>query len=218
MACQSPGRCLTSAFQRRLAGLSDGSRRLVSGHCRRGASPVAVAELMRRIWMMTRVVGVRGSPMALAALLFFLSGLGPARAVAPASKLNAVLILADDFGWTDLACYGSKLYETPHIDRLARDGMKFTQAYAACCVCSPTRAAILTGRPENIPRGCTSPIGFPVCRRKIPNSSCRIGQNTCHLERFPSVALSNRWIMPRPASASGTSATKPTSQTNMASI
>jgi len=75
-----------------------------------------------------------------------LSGLAPARAAAPAAKLNAVLILADDLGWTDLACYGSKLYETPHIDRLARDGMKFTQAYAACCVCSPTRAAILTGK------------------------------------------------------------------------
>src|SRR6266487_5719369 len=101
---------------------------------------------MRRICVMARVVGVPGGPMALAALLFFLSGLAPARAAAPASKLNVVLILADDLGWTDLACFGSKLYETPHIDRLARDGMKFTQAYAACCVCSPTRAAILTGK------------------------------------------------------------------------
>ena len=69
---------------------------------------------------------------------------GIVRAAPP--KLNVVLILADDFGWTDLACYGSKLYETSNIDRLADDGMKFTQAYAACCVCSPTRAAILTGK------------------------------------------------------------------------
>jgi arylsulfatase A len=59
---------------------------------------------------------------------------------------NVVLILADDLGWTDLSCYGSDFYETPHIDRLARDGMKFTQAYSACTVCSPTRAAILTGK------------------------------------------------------------------------
>jgi arylsulfatase A-like enzyme len=59
---------------------------------------------------------------------------------------NVVLILVDDMGWTDLACYGSKLYETPNIDRLARDGMKFTQAYSACTVCSPTRAALLTGK------------------------------------------------------------------------
>jgi len=59
---------------------------------------------------------------------------------------NVVVILADDLGWTDLACYGSDLHETPHLDRLARDGMKFTQNYSACTVCSPTRAALLTGK------------------------------------------------------------------------
>ena len=59
-----------------------------------------------------------------------------------ATPTNVVLILADDFGWTDLACYGSKLYETPNIDRLAHDGVKFTQAYSACTVCSPSRAAL----------------------------------------------------------------------------
>ena len=64
----------------------------------------------------------------------------------PSPKPNIVLILVDDLGWTDLACYGSELYETPHIDRLARDGMKFTQNYSACTVCSPTRAALLTGK------------------------------------------------------------------------
>lgn len=58
--------------------------------------------------------------------------------------LNVVLILADDLGWTDLGCFGSDLYETPHIDKLAKDGMKFTQNYSACTVCSPTRAALLT--------------------------------------------------------------------------
>jgi arylsulfatase A-like enzyme len=59
---------------------------------------------------------------------------------------NVVLILADDLGWTDLACFGSDLHETPALDRLARDGMKFTQNYSACAVCSPTRAALLTGK------------------------------------------------------------------------
>jgi arylsulfatase A-like enzyme len=59
---------------------------------------------------------------------------------------NVVVFLIDDMGWTDLGCYGSDLYETPHIDRLAKDGMKFTNAYAACTVCSPTRAALLTGK------------------------------------------------------------------------
>ena len=59
---------------------------------------------------------------------------------------NIILILADDLGWTDLSCYGSDFYKTPNVDQLARDGMKFTQAYSACTVCSPTRASILTGK------------------------------------------------------------------------
>ncbi|MEX0653952.1 MAG: sulfatase [Phycisphaeraceae bacterium] len=59
---------------------------------------------------------------------------------------NILFILIDDMGWRDLACYGSSFYETPHIDRLAAQGMTFTDAYAACPVCSPTRASILTGK------------------------------------------------------------------------
>ncbi len=59
---------------------------------------------------------------------------------------NIVFILADDLGWADVGCNGSKYYETPNIDRLARQGMRFTDAYAACPVCSPTRASILTGK------------------------------------------------------------------------
>lgn len=61
-------------------------------------------------------------------------------------KLNFVFILVDDLGWTDNTCYGSDFYETPNIDRLASQGMRFTNAYAACPVCSPSRAAILTGK------------------------------------------------------------------------
>lgn len=59
---------------------------------------------------------------------------------------NIVFFLIDDWGWTDAACYGSKLYETPNIDRLAAQGMKFSDAYSACTVCSPTRAATMTGK------------------------------------------------------------------------
>ena len=60
-------------------------------------------------------------------------------------------MLIDDMGWKDLTCYGSSFYETPNIDRLAKEGMLFTDAYAACPVCSPTRASILTGKyPANI--------------------------------------------------------------------
>jgi arylsulfatase A-like enzyme len=59
---------------------------------------------------------------------------------------NVVLFLVDDLGWMDLGCQGSKYYQTPNIDALAKSGVRFTNAYAACAVCSPTRAAILTGK------------------------------------------------------------------------
>jgi len=61
-------------------------------------------------------------------------------------KLNFVFFLIDDLGWTDLGCYGSSFYETPNIDKLASEGMRFTDAYAACPVCSPTRASIMAGK------------------------------------------------------------------------
>jgi arylsulfatase A-like enzyme len=61
-------------------------------------------------------------------------------------KQNVIVILLDDFGYADLGCYGSKFYETPNIDRLARQGIRFTDAYAACPVSSPTRASIMTGK------------------------------------------------------------------------
>ncbi len=70
---------------------------------------------------------------------------GPA-AEAGSRRPNFVFFLIDDLGQTDLGCYGSTFYETPNIDRLARRGMVFTNAYAACTVCSPTRAALLTGK------------------------------------------------------------------------
>ena len=59
---------------------------------------------------------------------------------------NVIVILVDDMGQTDLSCYGSRFYETPHIDQLAKDGVRFANGYSACTVCSPTRAALLTGK------------------------------------------------------------------------
>ncbi|MEO0445018.1 MAG: sulfatase [Verrucomicrobiota bacterium] len=59
---------------------------------------------------------------------------------------NILLILADDLGWSDLACYGNPWFETPHLDRLAREGARFPQAYAAAPICSASRAALLTGK------------------------------------------------------------------------
>lgn len=61
-------------------------------------------------------------------------------------KPNIVFILIDDLGWADIGCYGSTFYRTPNIDRLASQGVRFTNAYAACPVCSPTRASVLTGK------------------------------------------------------------------------
>jgi arylsulfatase A-like enzyme len=59
---------------------------------------------------------------------------------------NFVFFLVDDLGWTDLSCFGSSFYESPNIDRLAATGVRFTDAYAACPVCSPTRASIMSGK------------------------------------------------------------------------
>ena len=73
---------------------------------------------------------------------------------------NFVFFLADDMGWRDAGCYGSTFYETPNIDRLAKQGMRFTNAYAACPVCSPTRASIMTGKyPARL--GTTDYFGAP---------------------------------------------------------
>ncbi|WP_414664926.1 sulfatase [Horticoccus sp. 23ND18S-11] len=73
---------------------------------------------------------------------------------------NVVFFLADDLGQRDLGVYGSSFYETPNLDRMARDGARFTDAYAACPVCSPTRASIMTGQwPQRT--GVTDYIGAP---------------------------------------------------------
>jgi arylsulfatase A-like enzyme len=73
------------------------------------------------------------------------SGAGGTRQ-GPRRQPNFVFFLIDDLGWKDLGCYGSTFDETPNIDRLAAQGMRFTNAYAACPVCSPTRASIMTGK------------------------------------------------------------------------
>ena len=59
---------------------------------------------------------------------------------------NILIFLADDLGWGDLSCYGHERIQTPHLDQFAREGVRFTQAYSACGVCSPSRSSILTGR------------------------------------------------------------------------
>ena len=87
---------------------------------------------------------IRTLIISLTAVLVLASGtsLPAAKAVQP----NVILFLVDDLGWSDVGCFGSSFYETPHIDKLAGQGVRFTDAYAACHVCSPTRASILTGK------------------------------------------------------------------------
>jgi arylsulfatase A-like enzyme len=70
----------------------------------------------------------------------------PDRRVVPLERPSFVVFLVDDLGWTDTGAYGSRFYETPHADRLAAEGARFTQFYAASPVCSPTRASLMTGQ------------------------------------------------------------------------
>ena len=83
---------------------------------------------------------------------------------------NIVLILADDLGWADLGVHGNRFYETPHIDRLSGQGMRFTDAYASASQCAPTRACLLTGR--DVPRHGIWAVsrlrGLEEFRRMIP--------------------------------------------------
>ena len=78
------------------------------------------------------------------ALMLLGPGLVAARAADP-TQPNIIFILADDLGYGDVGCYGQKRIKTPHIDRLAREGMRFTDFYAGCTVCAPSRCVLMTG-------------------------------------------------------------------------
>jgi len=87
-----------------------------------------------------------GATVTSAGALSWLPGCADASPTATAKTPNIIFILIDDMGWKDLGCYGASFFETPNIDRLAAQGMRFTDAYAACAVCTPTRASIMTGK------------------------------------------------------------------------
>ena len=94
---------------------------------------------------------------------------------------NIITILIDDLGWRDLTCYGSSFYETPNLDRLAAEGMRFTDAYASCPVCSPTRASLMSGKyPARV--GVTNFIG-----------GCGVGR-MCDVPYFHCLPTSERSI------------------------
>lgn len=112
------------------------------------------------------VAGTTGTPGANATIEQPFTPLASGRAL---RRPNILVILADDLGWADLGCYGSPEIRTPHLDRLARSGVRYTQGYAASAVCSPNRVALYTGRhPGRIPGGLPEPIGSPNERDGIP--------------------------------------------------
>lgn len=107
---------------------------------------------------------------------------------AKSSAPNIIMLLADDLGYRDLSCFGSPAVETPHLDRLAKEGMKFTRFYAGSAVCSPTRASVLTGR---------YPLRFGITKhfndvnRWLPKSATTVaellrnaGYNTAHVGKW----------------------------------
>lgn len=119
--------------------------------------------------------------------MLLLSGAITLNAKEKNSSPNVILILIDDLGWKDLGCMGSAYYETPNVDALAKEGILFTNAYAANPVCSPTRASILTGKyPSRInltnhsgsrgPKGAAYKLNPPEVVGNIPLSDVNLAE------------------------------------------
>lgn len=127
---------------------------------------------------------------------------GPA-AAAEAPKPNVVIVLADDMDYGDLGCYGHPLIKSANLDRFAGESMRFTQGYAACAVCSPSRSAILTGRTPYrngvynwIPEG--SEIHLRTSEVTVATLLRRLGYATCHVGKWHLNGLFNSPKQPQP--------------------
>ncbi len=125
------------------------------------------------------------------ALLFIAVLVSAAQATqaAQAKQPNFVIFLADDLGWGDLACYGHPRIKTPHLDAFAKQGVRLTQCYAACSVCSPSRSAILTGRtPYRNGVWRWIPAGSDVHLRSSEITIAKLlqerGYDTCHAGKW----------------------------------
>ena len=116
--------------------------------------------------------------------------------VAADEKPNIIIILADDLGYGDLGCYGHPSIRTPHLDRMAAEGLRFTDFYSAAEVCTPSRAALLTGR-YPIRSGMCQTAGCVACCFQTRKADCLSRRS-----RLP--RRLKRTAMPRRTSASGT--------------
>lgn len=122
---------------------------------------------------------------------------------AAADKPNFIVFLADDLGWGDLGCYGHPKIQTPNLDKFASEGVRFTQAYAACGVCSPSRSSILTGRtPYRNGVWRWLPVGSPAHLREseitIPETLRPLGYQTMHSGKWHLNGYFNSTDQPQP--------------------
>src|SRR5687767_2687906 len=111
-------------------------------------------------------------------LLIAFSMIGASHAFVPSEKPNIIIILADDLGYGDLGCYGHPTIPTPNLDRLAAEGMRFTQFYSAAEVCTPSRAALLTGRLPPRSGMCSNKrrVAFPNTTGGLPADEVTIAE------------------------------------------
>jgi arylsulfatase A len=137
-------------------------------------------------------------------LIALASVMMPGYSAAAADKPNILVLFADDLGWADLACYGSKNTKTPNLDRLAAQGMRFTDFYAGAPNCSPSRACMLTGRTPSRtgmysyipPKG---PLHLPASEITIAQLLRDAGYDTAHAGKWHLVhdMLSDKLPQPR---------------------
>jgi arylsulfatase A-like enzyme len=140
-----------------------------------GAEPPAVGDAEVAQVDRRRFLGRAAATAALGALGLAGCGVASRRGARPP---NVLIVLADDLGWGDLSCYGRTDYRTPVLDALATEGVRLTHAYAASCVCTPTRAALLTGRyPQRLGSGLARPIVF---RRYPGDGTSAVGLPPSH--------------------------------------
>jgi arylsulfatase A-like enzyme len=97
--------------------------------------------------------------------------LATSTAAAEPVRPNIIIVLADDLGWGDLSCYGGTIAKTPHLDRMAKEGVRFTQAYVASPICSPSRCGIITGQ-------------FPARWKITSYLQTRAGNRACEMADF----------------------------------